>query len=68
MSDISALTHLTETEQMSRLSDFFTFASPEILKFSAFVFLTGFAICIVAILITFGIFKAYSIFQSMISV
>lgn len=56
---------LTNTEQMQRLSDFFTQNSSQIMDVAIFAFLAGFAVAIIGILSTFGIFKAFGIFNQM---
>ena len=62
-----SVTILTNDQQIQRLTDFFTTNATSIMEFAAFAFLAGFAIAIVAILMTFGIFKAFSIFNNLAS-
>ncbi len=57
-------TILTNQQQIQRLTDFFTENSGQIFDYVGYTFLCGFAITIVAILISFVIFKTFSIFTS----
>ena len=56
---------LTNTEQMQRLSEFFTQNSNQILDVAIFAFLAGFAATTLVVIATFGIFKALGIFNQM---
>lgn len=52
-------------EQTQRLNEFFTENVGQITDTAKFMFLAGFGIAIVGIFMTFGIFKALSIFNQM---
>lgn len=56
---------LTNTEQIQRLSEFFTQNSDQILDVVIFAFLAGFAAATLLVIATFGIFKAFGIFNQM---
>ena len=56
---------LTNAEQIQRLNDFFSENAGQIIDTAKYMFLAGFGIAIVGILITFGTFKALRIFREM---
>ena len=62
---LTALPAMSLTNAEQRLNDFFSENAGQIIDTAKYMFLAGFGIAIVGILITFGTFKALSIFREM---